>query len=137
MKDDVGYGRTTIHNGIAIVFGYDRNGTLDEKLTTHPEVATKQKDGKSTFEKFDRAQPATKEIITKFFTTLKSKSPDLIDQFTKVVNEKMTKMGFPETTAEAVINSIINDDRINGIPVRADFGFAFYANCFNESIVMQ
>lgn len=137
MMDDIGYGRTTIENGVAIVFGYDRNGTLDEKLTTHPEVATKQKDGATTYEKFDRNQPATKEIIKKFFNTLKIKSPDLIAQFTKVVNDKMTKMGLPLTTEDKVIASLINDDRINGIPVRADFGFAFYANCFNESIVMQ
>lgn len=131
MKNDVGYGRETVDNAVALVFGYDGKGTLNEKFTTHPEIATKQSTGESTFKKFER-DTAGKAIIAEFIKTIYEKEPTLKAKFLAEVQKKI-----PTATEAQIKEVLINGGTINGIPVYADFGFAFYANCFNESIVMR
>lgn len=135
MRDDVGYGRSTVENWVALIYGYDGAWWLDEKFTTHPEIATKQETGEQTFRAFERQKAGSKDIIRKFLDTLQSKSVDLTKQFTAEVQKQM-----PEgitVTWEQVKTALIEGTSINGIPVFAEFGFAFYANCFNEAIVMK
>lgn len=131
MKNDTHYWKATLNNAVALVYWYTDNG-IDEKFTTHPEIATKQ-NWETTFNKFDRKSPATQEIVKKFLDTVEKTNPDMLQDFKKVVDAKLGR----NVSIDEIKAAIINNTGIDGLPIHADFGFAFYANCFNESIVMQ
>ncbi len=141
---DALYGSQESKNAIALVFGYGTNW-VEENFTGHPKLATK-KEGWALYE-----TPVIDDNLKQYFLENMSAKTNYFEQLAKSIADQYNaglatdqvdaKLITPELIKKALLAE--NDSgRIieigdKKIPIWAEFSFAFYAECFNESLVMK
>ncbi len=142
---DALYGSKESKNAIALVFGYGTSW-VEENFTGHPKLATK-KDGGGLYE-----TSVNDTNLKKYFLENMGTKTNYFDQLAIAIAEqynaglaKTDQVDAKSITPELIKNALLAQDdagRIitiddKTIPIWAEFSFAFYAECFNESLVMK
>lgn len=143
------YAGQEMKGAIGMVFGYEwagKKGTYDEKFVVQPNLATKPG---STQKNPDSYVPIdNKKMREHFLHNLQTEDGWLLDSILKPLVEKacgqwcyegVNKAKAIQQFVDGMIDKKSANISINGqsFSVKADFGHAFYNECFNETIVMS
>lgn len=143
------YAGQEMKGAIGMVFGYEwtgKKGAYDEKFVVQPNLATKPGSVEKNPDSYVLID--NKKMREHFLYNLKTEDGWLLDSILKPLVEKacgewcyegVNKAKAIKQFVDGMIDKGSADISINGqsFSVKADFGHAFYNECFNETIVMS
>ncbi len=147
-RDTQVYSGTEMKGAIGMVFGYNADNTYDEKFVVQPKLATKPWSKNTLPDSYTAID--NPQIRAHFLDNLKNEEGGLLDRVLKPIVENEDACGkdcYKGDARKSAIEQFVKGMKekgqatitLNGktVTIKADFGHAFYNECFNETIVMN
>lgn len=148
-KDTQVYAGKEMQGAIGMVFGYEgvgKKGQYDEKFVVQPRLATKPGSANEKPDSYVKVESAS--MRAHFLDNLAQEEGGLLDRVLKpLVEDACGKDCYQGEGKKSAINQFVKGMKEKGeaiitlggksFSVKADFGHAFYNECFNETIVMS